>query len=90
MAIFSNDVYGVQEFCDRFLGFCPIVNKDKKELEKILDENKIKYKIFPLSEVKSLLNTYNSFEFTFLIDTSYIDDTTGFLISEYKWVVLLD
>lgn len=88
MALFSKNVYGVQEFCDKFLGFCPIVNKDKGELEKFLDENKITYKSFPLNEVESLLDICDANEFAFLVDTSYIDDESILLVPEYKWIVL--
>lgn len=79
----SEFVFSIQEFCDKYLGFCPVVNGNKGELREILDNNGyVNLWDYPLSEIGIIVE--NKLDVV-LVDDSYIDDS-GNLTPDYRWV----
>lgn len=80
----SNFIFSVQSFCDNYLGFCPVINGNKEELREILDNNGYdNLWDYPLSEI--IIIVENKLDVV-LVDNSYIDDDTGNLTHDYRWV----
>lgn len=80
----SNNIFSIQGYCDEFLGFCPITRGDKDELREILE--KMGYEDlwdYPLMGIDRIVE--NKLDVV-LVDTSYVDDETSQLVSEYRWV----
>jgi hypothetical protein len=80
----SKQIYTTQSFCDTFLGFCPMVNGDEDELRLILDQDERFNDLwdYPLDEIEHIVeNNLN----VVLVDTSYVDDDTYELVTEYRW-----
>ena len=78
----SEKVYSVQSFCDEFFGFCPIINGDRGELRKLLDDYGYEGTWdFPLSEIDHIVE--NNLDVV-LVDCTYIDDMCE-QVAEYRW-----
>ena len=79
----SKKIYNIQNFCNEFLGFYPIIKVEENELRKILDVNNFEdLWDYPLDEIDHIVeNDLN----VVLVDTSYVDDNTHEIISEYRW-----
>lgn len=80
----SEFIFSIQGFCDKYLGFCPVINGNKGELRELLDNNGYDYLWdYPLSEINIVAE--NKLDVV-LVDNSYIDDDTGNLTPDYRWV----
>jgi len=73
----SKQIYSIQSYCDEFLGFCPFVKGNEDELRHILDTTGYEdLWDYPLDEIDHIVD---------LVDTSYVDDETFKIVSEYRW-----
>ena len=83
----SNQIFSVQEYCDKVLGFCPIVNGEQDELRKILDkEGHSDLWDYPLEEIDHIVeNNLN----VVLVDCSYVDEKCQ-TVHEYRWFEVPD
>lgn len=79
----SEKVYSIQNFCDKFLNFCPIIEGERNELRDLLNENGF-YNLwdYPLSEIDHIVkNELN----VVLVDCTYINENCE-LVQDLRWV----
>lgn len=83
----DNKIFSIQEYCDKFLTFCPIIKGDYKELEELLYDNGYgDVHIIPFNEIEQIIK--NNLDVV-LVDTSYINNKCE-LVNEYSWVEIPD
>lgn len=79
----SNEVYSIQSYCDKYLGFYPLIKGYKDELRDILDN--IGYRElwdFPLCEIEHIVEKKYK---VVLVDCSYINNDCK-QVPEFRWV----
>lgn len=78
----SKEMYTTQKYCEKFLGFCPIVSGVQNELRHILDSKGLNNLWdYPLDEIDEIVkNNIN----VVLVDTTYIGDNAE-MVHEYRW-----
>ena len=78
----SKDIYSPQNYCDTFLGVCPMFDGEEGELRDYLDntghEDLWEY---PFEEIEHIVE--NDIPVV-LVDTTYIDDRCE-MVHEHRW-----
>ena len=81
--VVSDELYSIQSFCNKFLGFCPFISGEEKELRKILNKNGYKFlRDYPLRDIEQVIKDKVNVA---LVDATYINNKCEITL-EYRWV----
>ena len=83
----SKEIFSPQNYCDTFLGLCPILSGEQNSLRKYMDDQGFSNLWdYPFEEIEYVVENRIP---VVLVDTTYIDDTCE-MVHEYRWFEVPD